>query len=301
MEAFFATVSAGTLSTLEHFINDWVVYLAIGIFVIELLKYLYLGKMSWRLVGDSGTNLLTQAAYIFISYTVFYSLYGAVFYSAHEFALFEIETTWASVIICIILADLTYYWGHRFTHRVGMAWATHEVHHSSPNFNMSVAYRFGPLDDVWAILFDVWLVVIGFDPLVAFFCSLFVLQYQTFLHTEIVKKLPRPVEFVMNTPSHHRVHHGSNPEYLDKNYGGMFIIWDRLFGTFAEERSSVVYGLTRQIGTINPIIVFLHGHYDLVCNIVKTPGLANKLRRLVMPPGWEPPATSQPAHSAPTD
>ena len=301
MESLVSNVSSGALSNLEGFISDWVVYLVIAIFLIELLKYLYHGKLSWKLLGDSGTNLLTQAAYLTISYTVFYSLYGAIFYTAYDFALFEIETTWASVIVCIILADLTYYWGHRFTHRVGMAWATHEVHHSSPNFNMSVAYRFGPLDDAWPILFDVWLVVIGFDPLVAFFCSLFVLQYQTFLHTEIVKKLPRPIELVMNTPSHHRVHHGSNREYLDKNFGGMFIVWDRLFGTFAEERAKVDYGLTRQIGTVNPMVVFLKSHYELVLNVIKTPGLLNKFRRLIMPPGWEPSLPSQRSHPATAD
>ena len=293
MDFFVSTVSSGTLSWLESFINDWVVYLAIGIFAIELIRYAFRGKLNWRLMADSGTNLVTFAAYLLISYTIFYSLYGTIFYGAHEFALFEIETTWASILVCILLADLSYYWGHRFMHRVGMAWATHEVHHSSPNFNLSVAYRFGPLDDAWPILFDVWLVIIGFDPLVAFFCSLFVLQYQTFLHTEVVKKLPRPIEFIMNTPSHHRVHHGSNPEYLDRNFAGMFIIWDRMFGTFAEERAPVEYGLTRQIGTVNPVFVFFHGLYALFRDIVKAPGLANKLRYLVMPPGWKPASASR--------
>ncbi len=301
METLFEFVNNGSIWSIETLINDWVLYLAAGIFVIEMCRYAGHGSMSWRLLGDSATNILTYSAYLGISYAVFYSLYGVLFYGAHEFALFEIETTWASVLVCILLADLTYYWGHRFTHRVGMAWATHEVHHSSPNFNMSVAYRFGPLDDLWAIVFDIWLVIIGFDPVVAFFATLFVLQYQTFLHTESFGKFPRAIEFIMNTPSHHRVHHGANVQYHDKNFGAMFIIWDRLFGTFEEEDESVVFGLSKQVESINPIIVFLHGLYDLGRRIVRTRGVADKLRVLIMPPGWEPEGDPDLRQAAPAE
>ena len=288
MEVLFDAVSDTTLWTMEVLMNDWVLYLSIGLFACELLRYAVFRHMGWKLIGDSVTNTLTFAAYLGLSYTVFYGLYVISFYWAHQFALFEIETTWVSLIVCVFLADLTYYWEHRFTHRVAAAWATHEVHHSSPHMNISVAYRFGPLDDLWPIAFHLPLVVIGFDPLVVFFTTLFVLQYQTFLHTEAVKKLPWFVEAVMNTPSHHRVHHGSNPQYIDKNYAGMFIIWDRMFGTFEPEDQPVVYGLTKQIESVNPIVVFFHGLYDLGSKLVQTPGMKNKIRRLVMPPGWEP-------------
>ncbi|MEM9334055.1 MAG: sterol desaturase family protein [Pseudomonadota bacterium] len=108
--------------------------------------------------------------------------------------------------------------------------------------------------------------------------------YQTLLHTEVVRKLPRPIEAIMNTPSHHRVHHGSNPEYIDKNYGGILIIWDRLFGTFAEERRPVVYGITDPIESVNPLTVFTHGFLRLFRKMQKAPGVAGKLAVMIRPP-----------------
>ncbi len=301
MATLLDQVSDSTLGSMESLMNDWVFYVSIGLFACELLRYAVFKRMSWNLVGDSVANALVQGAYLVLSYTLFFGLYGLAFYSVHQFALFDIETTWVSLIVCVFLADLCYYWEHRFTHRVAVAWATHQVHHSSPHFNISVAYRFGPLDDLWPIAFNLPLVALGFDPLVVIFTTLFVLQYQTFLHTEAVKKLPWIIEAVMNTPSHHRVHHGSNPQYLDKNYGGMFIIWDRLFGTFQAEEEPVVYGLTKQIESVNPVVVFFHGLYELGAKLVRTPGLVNKVRALVMPPGWGPPAPRPAASAMPAE
>ncbi len=288
MEWLFEGVGATTLSTMEAVMNDWVFYLSIGLFACELVRYAVFRRLGWALIGDSLSNTLVFGAYIGLSYVLFYGLYATLLYWAHPFALFRIETTWVSLILCVLLADLTYYWEHRFTHRVAAAWATHEVHHSSPNMNITVAYRFGPMDQFWPILFYLPLVLIGFDPILVFFTTLFVLQYQTFLHTEVIKKLPWFVEAVMNTPSHHRVHHGSNAQYIDKNYAGVFIIWDRLFGTFEPEREKVVYGLTTQIKSVNPVVIFFHGLYDLGRKVGRTPGLVNKLRLFVMPPGWQP-------------
>jgi len=123
---------------------------------------------------------------------------------------------------------------------------------------------------------------------VVFFAEMFVQIYQTLLHTEAIKKLPKPVEAVMNTPSHHRVHHGSNKAYLDKNYGGIFIIWDRLFGSFAREDEPVVYGLVKPINSINPLVAFFHGFYRVGKNIVTAKGLRNKIMYFVGPPDWKP-------------
>ncbi len=142
-------------------------------------------------------------------------------------------------------------------HRVNLLWATHSVHHSSPFFNISVAYRFGPMDGVWPIFFHLPLVFLGFNPFVVFFAEMFVQLFQTALHTEAVKKLPRPFEWIFNTPSHHRVHHASNRKYLDANYAGIFIIWDRLFGTFVKEDEKIVYGLVKPIPEINSPLRFL--------------------------------------------
>ena len=138
------------------------------------------------------------------------------------------------------------------------------------------------------------LVVVGFDPWVVLFSEIFVLLYQTFLHTEIIGKLPRPIELVMNTPSHHRVHHGANPQYIDRNYGGLFIVWDRLFGTFAEEREPVVYVLTKQINSVNPFVVFFHGLTRLWQQIRAADGPWNKLGVLIRPPDWQPKPAATP-------
>ena len=214
---------------------------------------------------------------------------GGYYYIHHYFAFTHLPLNSWSVLACIILADLTYYWEHRFMHRFGLGWATHTVHHSSPYFNISVAYRFGPLDSIIPFFFHIPLLLMGFHPAVVLVSEAFVQLYQTMLHTEAVGKLPRPVEAVMNTPSHHRVHHGANPRYIDKNYGGIFIIWDRMFGSFAEERERVVYGITTPINSVNPLVVFFHGFTRLFSQVYRAKGWRNKIAYLVKPPDWQPP------------
>lgn len=171
-----------------------------------------------------------------------------------------------------------YYWEHRFTHRDGIAWATHTVHHSSPYFSISVAHRFGPPDGYFPLFFHLPLVFAGFHPLLVLFAEAVFQLYQTLMHTEAIGKLPKPVEAVMNTPSHHRVHHGTNPQYIDKNYGSIFIVWDRLFGTFEEEREKVVYGISKQLNSIDPFLVFLHGISRLTREVVETPGFGANVK-----------------------
>lgn len=286
MDLLLSPVNNSDIWAWETRLGDWFLYASLGLFLLELLRYALLRRLGWRLLGDTTANAATYLGYSTVSYYVFYGVYGSLFFYLYEFALFRIETTWMTIALCILAADLAYYWEHRFTHRVSLAWATHSVHHSSPNFNLSVAYRFGPLDDIWAIAFSLPLVLIGFDPFLVFFSTLFVLLYQTLLHTEAVGRLARPIEAVFNTPSHHRVHHGNNPEYLDKNYGGILIVWDRLFGTFAKEEAPVTFGLVKQIRTVNPLRVWLGGHVDLIGRIAAAPGLANKLRVCIKPPDW---------------
>ncbi|MGI9232593.1 MAG: sterol desaturase family protein [Woeseiaceae bacterium] len=281
----------------EQFFSDWFFVFALAFLVFELVRYVVRKKLTWKLVGDTATNYVTLAFYLGLSYFVYAAFYISAFFYFHQFAVFDIGINWATITICIVLADLVYYWEHRFMHRVGIAWATHTVHHSSPHFNISVAYRFGPMDDLWPVFFHLPLVLIGFNPFVVFFAEMFVQLYQTVLHTETIGKLPRPVEAIMNTPSHHRVHHGSNDKYIDKNYAGIFIVWDRLFGTFAEEKETVVYGITRPVDSVNPFVVFFHGLARLGQQVAKTKGLQNKLALLIKPPGWTPGDSSQLAAS----
>lgn len=288
MESLLSPLSTVWLEQLEVFIDNWFFVLALGFLVFELIRYWIFRKLSWTLIGDTLTNYVTLALFIGITVLVLGAFYVAAFYYVWQFAIFDIEVNWLTVLICIVLADLVYYWEHRFLHRVNLGWATHSVHHSSPFFNISVAYRFGPMDSFWPVLFHLPLVLLGFNPIVVLFAEVIVQVYQTALHTEAVGKLPKPVEAVMNTPSHHRVHHGSNAEYLDKNYAGIFIIWDRMFGTFEEEKERVTYGLVHPINTVNPLIAFFHGFYRLGRDVWQMPGLANKIGVLLNPPGWQP-------------
>ena len=273
----------------EVLVDDWFFVAAMAFLAVELLRLAIKKAMTWRLLGDTVANFVTLAAFIGIYYVLAgAALVGAFYWVYYNFALIEIPITPWSIALCVLLADFIYYWEHRFMHRVGFGWATHTVHHSSPHFNISVAYRFGPLDGFIPVFFHLPLALAGFNPLVIFFAEAMVQLYQTALHTEVIGKLPRPVEAVMNTPSHHRVHHGSNPQYLDKNYAGIFIVWDRLFGTFAEEREKVVYGLVDPIDSVNPLVVFFHGFTRLARKVLKARGLRAKLGHLLMPPGWTP-------------
>jgi sterol desaturase/sphingolipid hydroxylase (fatty acid hydroxylase superfamily) len=195
---------------------------------------------------------------------------------------------WAIVAILagLFLADdLAYYWFHRGHHRVRVLWASHVVHHSSQYFNFSTALRqsWTPMS---GLPFWLPLALLGYPPSMIFLQQSVSLVYQFFLHTERVRTLWRPVELVMNTPSHHRVHHGSDEVYLDKNYGGILIVWDRLFGTFEPEGQRVTYGLTANIDTYNPLRVAF-GEYAAVWRDVRAAhSWRQALGHLFMPPGW---------------
>lgn len=288
MEFLSTYLSDFHLSRWETLIDDWFFVFALGFLIFELLRYAVVKKLNFEMVGDTVTNFITLAFFIGISFFLIAGLYVGAYVWASQFALFDIPTTWGSLIIALILADLAYYWEHRILHRINVLWATHSVHHSSPFFNISVAYRHGPLDGFWPLFFHLPLVLLGFNPFLVLVVELLVQLYQTALHTEVIGKLWKPIEYIMNTPSHHRVHHGSNRKYLDKNYAGIFIIWDRMFGTFEEEKEEVVYGLVTPINSINPFVAFFHGFTRLFRDVWKMPGLGNKFGVLFRPPGWQP-------------
>lgn len=272
----------------ELALENWFFVLSLAFLGFELLRLAAKKLLSWNMIGDTVANFATQIAFIAITFLIVGTYVGIFFYAYENWSFSELPINGWTIVVCIILADIAYYWEHRFVHRFGLGWATHAVHHSSPYFNISVAYRFGPLDGIMPLFFHLPLVLMGFHPFVVFFAEIVVQLYQTALHTEVIRKFPRPIEVVFNTPSHHRVHHGSNPQYLDKNYGGIFILWDRMFGTFEEEKEKVVYGVTEPINSVNPVVVFFCGFIWLGKRVARVPGVVNKLKALVMPPDWEP-------------
>jgi sterol desaturase/sphingolipid hydroxylase (fatty acid hydroxylase superfamily) len=176
----------------------------------------------------------------------------------YQFRIFDLPVDqWWSWALLLVADDFTYYWFHRAHHRVRLLWCTHSNHHSSERFNFAVALRQPWTESFSAYWFWLPLPLIGFHPLAVIAMQSISLIYQFFVHTEVVRSLG-PLEAVLNTPAHHRVHHGNNPRYLDKNYGGMLIVWDRLFGTFEPEIERVRYGLVHNVDTFNPARIAFH-------------------------------------------
>jgi sterol desaturase/sphingolipid hydroxylase (fatty acid hydroxylase superfamily) len=190
--------------------------------------------------------------------------------------------------------DCAYYWFHRLHHEVRVLWAAHVNHHSSQHYNLSTALRQPLLTPFTGPWFWMPLPLIGFPPWMVLTAQAWSLLYQFWLHTEVIDRLG-PLEWVLNTPSHHRVHHGSNVRYLDKNHGGILIIWDRLFGTFAKETERVVYGLTTNIETYNPLRIGFHEIASISRDVAGAPTVKAKLGYLFAPPGWSHDGSTQTA------
>lgn len=286
MEFMSLTWSEMTIIFTESWVNDNFFLIAAALFGVELIRYAFKKKLSWNMAGDSLTNFITL---FFLLVTVFFIglAYVAAFTYVYEnVSLTQLPITGWSILGCLVLADLAYYWEHRFFHSNGLAWGTHSVHHSSPYFNISVAYRFGPLDWFFPFFFHLPLILMGFNPFVVLLCETLVQVFQTLLHTETVRKLPKPIEAIFNTPSHHRVHHARNTQYLDKNYAGILIIWDRMFGTFAREEEPVKYGVYPQVHSINPFKVYFHGYTKLIKQLWLAPNWRYRFNLLVKPPVW---------------
>jgi sterol desaturase/sphingolipid hydroxylase (fatty acid hydroxylase superfamily) len=202
--------------------------------------------------------------------------------------LFEIGWAWWAWPLCFVLDDFAYYWAHRTGHRVRWFWAAHVNHHSSQHYNLSTALR-----QTWTgffalgFIFRIPLAFIGFHPAMILFVGAINLIYQFWIHTEAIGRLPRWFEAVMNTPSHHRVHHATNPRYLDANYAGTFIVWDRLFGTFVAEVDGepIRYGIVRQLGSFNILWAVFHEWIGIARDVWRAPW-RHKLSYLWRPPGW---------------
>jgi sterol desaturase/sphingolipid hydroxylase (fatty acid hydroxylase superfamily) len=205
----------------------------------------------------------------------------------HRFAIFHIGFQWWAWVLLFFGDEFSYYWFHRVSHECRLFWASHVVHHSSERYNLSTALRQTWTGSFMSFVFWLWLPIVGFAPVMIMAMKAISLLYQFWIHTELVRSLG-PLEAVFNTPSHHRVHHGSNPRYIDRNHGGTLIIWDKLFGTFEPENPAdpVRFGLTKNIETYNPVRIAFHEWVDLFRDAWRAPGGGNKLRYVFGNPGW---------------
>lgn len=263
-----------------------VFFLAIG---LEALYYRFTLRRpyGWRVTAS---NLVVMAGRL-ASEALGKGVIVAVYVAVWHYRPFDIPMDrWESWVALFLLVDFAYYWLHRYSHEIRWMWALHSVHHSAQQITFSVAYRLGWTNLVsgpWLFLIPVcW---IGFDPRAVGFAYAANLLYQFWLHTEIVPKLGF-IEKFLNTPSNHRVHHAVNPEYLDRNYGGVLIIWDRLFGTYCEEKDGVpkVYGLVRQIDTLNPVKIAFAEWLAMLRDLASARTLRDVAGYLFGPPGWRP-------------
>ena len=211
-----------------------------------------------------------------------------IFMRVWDFRLFDLGLAWWVWIACFVLDDLAYYWFHRTAHRIRWFWASHVNHHSSQHYNLSTALR-----QTWtgfiaiSFIFRLPLVLLGFHPAMIFFVGAINLIYQFWIHTEAIGRMPRWFEAVMNTPSHHRVHHATNPVYLDRNYAGVFITWDKMFGTFQPEldEEEIRYGIVKQLGSFNLLWAAFHEWIGIARDMWRAPW-KHKLSYLLREPGW---------------
>lgn len=236
---------------------------------------------------DTRASLLMGVGNVLIGAALGGTVFGAYWW-LYQHRLFEIGTGAAAWALLFFAEDFTYYWWHRASHEVRFLWAAHENHHSSEYFNYSTALRQSYTTPFTVPLFYWWLPLVGFHPAMVATQIAISLIYQFWIHTELVDRMPRWFELVFNTPSHHRVHHGANVEYLDRNHGGILIIWDRLFGTFEPERARVVYGLTKNIGTFSIPVIAFHEWAAMLRDALRPASLRTRLGYLLRPPGWSP-------------
>ena len=261
-----------------------VFFLLIG---IELFWTWREEKRFYRLndsVNDLSCGILEQVAGVFLK-TALFAGYLFVFERSRIFAVpADSALAWVG---CWLGVDFCYYWFHRWSHEVNAGWAAHIVHHQSEEYNLTVALRQSVLQGALSWVFYLPLALLGFPPAMFLTVSALNTLYQFWIHTRTIGRLG-PLEWVFNTPSHHRVHHGRNPKYLDRNHAGSLIVWDRMFGTFQKEEEEPVYGITTPLANWNPVWANVHYWVELLRMARRASRPLDRLRILWKPPGWRP-------------
>ncbi len=271
--------------------KDIIIY-AIPVFVISLvLEILYYRRLGTHQdhydLKDTAGSLSMGIGNVLTGIVSKLFVFGALV-AAYQFRLFSPDRSqWWYWVLIFFADDLSYYWFHRSSHKIRYFWASHVVHHSSVFYNLGTALR-----QTWtgnltgSFVFYLWMPLVGFNPVDIVLMQSVSLLYQYWIHTEAIHKMPAVFEWIFNTPSHHRVHHGSDIKYLDRNHGGILIIWDRLFGTFQEEEERPVYGLTTNLTTHNPFIIAFHEWKSIIQDVWQAPSLGAAFQYVFGPPGW---------------
>jgi sterol desaturase/sphingolipid hydroxylase (fatty acid hydroxylase superfamily) len=188
----------------------------------------------------------------------------------------RMELQWWTLLPCYVIYDFFSYWAHRVSHEQRFWWATHVVHHSGEHYNLTVSYRLSWIQHL-KIIFFLPVAFMGFHPIIFFVTNQIAVLFQFWVHTEYIRRMPAWVEYIFATPSNHRVHHGTQEQYIDKNFGATFIFWDRIFGTFEPEDEPVMYGITTNISNkANPIFINFHELTDMVNDVKQAKGFRKK-------------------------
>ena len=276
---------------------------AIPVFILSIVAEMIYGRLTGRVSHeprDSFASLCMGLGSTIASALVGTAVFAIGYLVWSEARLFDIPHVWWAFGLAFILDDLRYYWFHRLAHRVRWFWASHVIHHSSQHYNLTTALRqtwTGFFSATW--LFKLPLFMIGFDPVIVGFVGGLNLIYQFWIHTEAIDRLPRWAEGVFNTPSHHRVHHATNPAYLDANFAGTLIVWDRLFGTFVPERRDEPcrYGIVKNLATFNPLRIAFHEWIGIGRDMTRARSWRERIGYFLGPPGWSPDGSRQTSDS----
>ena len=280
-------MTAESLAQFGTNFDDAFFLIGAAILVIELLKGWFSGSMRGRALLDMIASASTQIPTLLVEVFLMSFLYLGMVMVADTFITWQMPITGWTIALALLACDFTYYWEHRIAHEVRLLWTQHAVHHSSREMNVLVAIRFGPFEGFASAFLHFPLVLLGFPPALVFFGILIVLAYQTWIHTELIGKLG-PLDGVLNTPANHRVHHACDEKYIDKNYGGILIIWDRLFGTYQREEETPNYGLKRAYDSVNPLSVWFSEWPGVFADLKKSNSLAESFMYLFGRPGWQP-------------
>ena len=277
---------------MQEFLQDDLTLFALPLFFAAIALEAYFSRrngLGWYRGRDTVASLSMMVLAAVVEFVPRLVALG-IMVQLHEISPLKdvVQRQWWAWALLFFLDDFSYYWFHRMNHEVRLLWAGHVNHHSSEFLNFGTALRQGVGERVHKFLFWLWLPLLGFEPAMIITMISISLFYQFWIHTRAVGRLHPWIEAVFNTPSHHRVHHGSNVRYLDCNHGGMLIIWDRLFGTFSPEvaEDPVEYGLTTNIHTDNALRVLTHEYLAIGRDLRRTPHWGDRLRYLFLSPGW---------------
>lgn len=264
--------------------------IAIPIFLIFILIEFFLTRKNhpeYFRLNDSLSNLNVGVSHLLFKLLTTGLMLGAYVWVKDHFAILHLKGIWAYLIV-FILFDFCFYWAHRYGHEMNIFWGAHVVHHQSEEYNLTVALRQSWIHSFLAFIFFLPIAFLGVDVLTLGIVASVNSFYQFWIHTKAIDRMPKWFEAIFNAPAHHRVHHGRNPKYIDKNHAGVFIIWDKLFGTFQDEEETPTYGITTPLNSWNPAWANIHYYVELYERSKRLKTVNEKLKLIFAKPGWQP-------------